>query len=323
MIRHMITTSVEVACKARALNRILVWCLARFSACQALALLLLVSLWLANPARAQGEEQALAQRVAMLEADLGARIGVYILDTGTGWRKGHRENERFLMASTFKSILCAAVLNQVDQGQLQLDEALPVRAKEIVGHSPVTRTRVGGTMTLDALCLATLDRSDNGAANLLIDRLGGPHAVTAFLRSMGDDVTRLDRKEPDVNLFVPGDPRDTTSPRAMAETWAALLTGTALSPQSQGLLAKWMSYGAVTQALMRPHLPKGWAISDKSGGGRQYTRNLVAMLTPPGDQPYIVALYLSDTPADWRTRNAAISELGAAVVALLRARAGA
>ncbi|QYK40930.1 MAG: class A beta-lactamase [Paracoccaceae bacterium] len=278
---------------------------------------------LATPARAgDAALQALADRIARTEARLDARIGVYLLDGGTGWHWGHRASERFLMASTFKALLCAAVLERADAGTLSLDERLPVRADQIHGHAPVTRPRAGAAMRIDDLCRATLDQSDNGAANLLVDRLGGTGAVTDFLRRAGDPVTRLDRKEPDLNIFAPGDPRDTTSPGAMATTWQRMLTGDLLSPGSRARLAGWMAPGGVTGALIRPHLPPGWAISDRSGGGRQHTRAITAMITPPGRAPWFVAIYLSDTPADWNRRNAAVSALGAAAVAVIAADPG-
>lgn len=287
------------------------------------AVLLLGLTFSAVAAKAQGAERGLAATIADIEARLGARVGVFVGDSASGWQWGHRENERFLMASTFKSLLCGAVLEQVDRGAVSLSDAVTVRGEEVHGHAPVTKDRIGQPMRIDDLCMATLDLSDNGAANLLVDRLGGPGQVTAFLRRIGDATTRLDRKEPELNTFVPGDPRDTTSPAAMAGSWKAMLLGNALSAESRARLIDWMSHGGVTGALIRAHTPKGWAVSDRSGGGRHHTRNIVAIITPPGHAPYLVAIYLSDTPANWRTRNDAVSQLGAAVIRLIQSRTGA
>jgi beta-lactamase class A len=281
---------------------------------------LLLSLLLASPVLADPTEQALTETIATMESDLQARIGIQILDTADGWTWGHRQDERFLMASTFKSVLCGAVLQAADQGHLSLTEPVAIRADQIHGHAPVTEAHVGGQLPVADLCLATLDLSDNGAANLLIDRLGGPSEVTAFLRGIGDPVTRLDRKEPDLNLFAPGDPRDTTSPAAMVATWQALLLGDALTPASRGLLNDWMSFGGVTGDFFRASAPAGWRIADKSGGGRDHTRAIVGLLTPPDRAPFVVAIYLSDTPANWSTRNKAVSDLSRAVVDLLKTR---
>ena len=275
---------------------------------------------LCAPAAAGDGEAHLASVVQRLETDLAARIGVLVTDSATRWKWGHRETERFLMASTFKPVLCGAVLDRVDQGSLSLDERIEIRDDVMVAYAPVTETRLGGTMAVGELCLATLDLSDNTAANLLIDRLGGPQEVTAFLRRIGDEVTRLDRMEPDVNIFAPGDPRDTTSPAAILTTWEAMLRGPALSTRSQATLADWMGHGGVTQALIRAHVPAGWEVADKSGAGNGYTRGLVAMVTPPQRAPYFVAIYVSDTAADFDARNAAVADIAAAVVEVMRLR---
>ncbi|MEX0371009.1 MAG: class A beta-lactamase [Tateyamaria sp.] len=271
--------------------------------------------WAASPT-----EQALAETIARLETDINARIGVYVLDTETDWRWGHRETERFLMASTFKSVLCGAVLDQVDRGQLSLDTDIPIRTEALQRYAPVAKTHVGGTLSIAELCLATLDLSDNTAANLLIEQLGGVGGVMDFLARVNDPVTRLDRMEPALNTFSHGDPRDTTSPSAMVGTWRAMLMDDGLSDTSKAQLYDWMSRGGVTGAFIRASAPSTWDIADKSGGGSHYTRNLVAMITPPDTAPYLVAIYVSDTPANWDTRNAAVQTIGAAIVDLIKAR---
>ncbi len=275
------------------------------------------------PAIAQtSAEQALGRTVRELETRIDARIGVLVRDPKSGWQWGYRQNERFLMASTFKSVLCGAVLDRADHGRLALSEPIAVRQQDILDYAPVARKHVGGTLTIAELCLAALDMSDNTAANLLIDRLGGVQEVTAFARRIGDEVTRLDRKEPDLNVFVAGDPRDTTSPAAMLRTWEAMLVGNALTPSSRAQLGEWMSLGGVTGTLIRAQTPRDWKVVDKSGGGKDHTRNLVAMITPRGREPFFVAIYISDTPADFATRNGAVAEIGGAVVEVLKARSG-
>lgn len=280
----------------------------------------LISLCLGSSAFAQTPDDELSRTIASLEAELDARIGVVLLDTATDWTYAHRADERFLMASTFKSILCGAVLQRVDLGEVALDEAIPVRTEDLQSYAPVAETKVGQSMSIADLCLATLDQSDNTAANLLLDRIGGPSEVTDFVRSLGDSVTRLDRMEPELNIFAAGDPRDTTSPSAMVATWREMLFGPALSPESRQRLIDWMSLGGVTGSLIRSSTPADWTVADKSGAGDGFTRNLVGMITPPGRQPWLFAIYLSDSPADFDARNEAVRAVGAAIVEVMKAR---
>ncbi|MFV1570265.1 class A beta-lactamase [Phaeobacter sp. JH20_02] len=261
--------------------------------------------------------EALAETVSQVEQRLGGRVGLSLKEVGGQTVWSHREDERFLMNSTVKAPICGAVLAQRDAGALALSDALPVREADLQSYSPVAKTRVGGDMTIGALCLAAIDMSDNTAANILIDHLGGPQAVTQFFRSIGDPVSRLDRREPDLNAFVPGDPRDTTTPAAMSATLEKLLLGRALSPASRDQLADWMSHGGVTGNLLSADTPTDWQVFDKSGSG-SHTRNIIAMVTPDKGAPWIITIFLSDADADFGTRNAALKELGGAVMAVIR-----
>jgi beta-lactamase class A len=271
------------------------------------------------PAFAEETELQLAATIDRVEQDLGARVGLVIRESGSDWSISYRADERFLMTSTFKTLLCGAVLHRVDQGDIDLDEEIAIEAADIVDYAPVTETMVGDRMSVGALCHAALDMSDNTATNLLIDRIGGPQAVTTFLREIGDPVSRLDRREPEVNTFVPGDLRDTTTPDAMASTMEILLTGDALSPQSRAQLVDWMSEGGVTGALIRASTPERWHVADRSGSGN-FNRNIVAMVTPPDREPYFIAIFLSDAEADFDTRNAAVIALSEVVMQVVTSR---
>ena len=276
--------------------------------------------WLAPaPALANDPAQQLAATIAQIEQDLDARIGLVIRDSGSDWSVSHRADERFLMASTFKTMLCGAVLNRVDVGEIDLAQPIAIKAEDILDYAPVTEKMVGNTMTVGDLCQAALDMSDNTATNLLIDRIGGPQSVTDFLRAIDDPISRLDRREPEVNTFTPGDPRDTTSPAAMISTMEALLTGDALTPQSRAQLTNWMSMGGVTGALIRASTPAGWHVADRSGSA-DFNRNIVAMVTPPDRKPYFIAIFLSDAEADFATRNAAVIALSDAVMRVVKNR---
>lgn len=276
------------------------------------------SLLLAAPVAAGQADAQLAETVARIESRLNARAGVVVHDTGSGWTWANRADERFLMNSTIKAPLCGAVLAAADAGTLTLDEELPILRADILSYAPVTEKKVGQSMSLSELCLATIDMSDNTAANLLINRLGGTEAVTDFFRQSGDTVSRLDRLEPDMNTFKVGDPRDTTSPAAMSATLEKLLLGDALTPESRDLLIEWMSHGGVTGELLRKNAPEGWHIADKSGSGSQ-TRNIIAMITPPDRAPWIAVIFVSDVNADFATRNAALQEISAAVIDVVKA----
>ncbi len=184
---------------------------------------------------AAGLSDGLARDLSRVEAESGGRLGVAVLDTLTGARSGHRADERFPMCSTFKLLAAAAILARVDAGRERLDRRIRFEASDVVVNSLITKDRVGEPgMSLAELCEAAMIVSDNTAGNLLLDCLGGPAGLTAYARSLGDTVTRLDRIEPDLNEAAPGDPRDTTSPAAMLSNVRTLVLGTRTLRQFQG-----------------------------------------------------------------------------------------
>lgn len=280
---------------------------------------LAVGLVFCGPALAQDAETRLNDTIQQTEQKLDASVGLVIEDAASDWSFRHRADERVLMNSTFKSMLCGAVLEQVDAGEMDLVESIEIAKRDIVDYAPVTKTRVGATMTVGDLCFAALDMSDNTASNLLTDRLGGPQAVMGFLRRIGDAISRLDRYEPELNDPGPTGQEDTTTPAAMASTLKTILLSDALSPVSRAQLLDWMRVGGVTGALLRASAPSDWQIADKSGSGAA-NRNLVAMVTRPEDAPYFVAIYLSGAEVDFDTRNAALIKLSAAVIDVLAER---
>src|SRR4051794_38396873 len=180
-------------------------------------------------------------RLAALEARSGGRLGVAALDTGTGARIGRREDERFALSSTFKFLAAAFVLARVDRGEERLERRVVFTERDLVTYSPATKEHVGPEgMSVGELCEAAMTLSDNTAGNLLLASFGGPAALTAFARTLGDEVTRLDRIETELNEAAPGDPRDTTTPSAMVENLRRLLFGEVLSPASRERLAAWL-----------------------------------------------------------------------------------
>jgi beta-lactamase class A len=258
--------------------------------------------------------ETFASAFARIETESGGRLGVAVLDTATGMKAGHRAGERFPMCSTFKLLAAAAVLRRVDAGSERLDRRIRFDAKDLVVYSPVTEKHTSDGMTLAELCDAAITLSDNTAGNLLLAALGGPGGLTAFARSLGDAVTRLDRIEPDLNEARPGDPRDTTSPAAMTANLRELLIGDALSAPSRARLTAWLAANKTGDTRLRARLPAGWRVGDKTGVGANGSNNDVGVLWPPGRAPIVVSAYLTEAAAaPPAQRDAAIAAVGHAV----------
>ncbi|MGR3761108.1 class A beta-lactamase [Roseobacteraceae bacterium NS-SX3] len=254
------------------------------------------------------------------ESRLNARVGVLLRHMPSGWEISYRADERFPLMSTFKPLLCAAVLSRADAGSESLSAHVEFRAEDLVAYSPVTEKYLQAGLTVGQLCEAAVTRSDNTAANLLLERAGGPAGLTAYLRGIGDGTTRLDRWETELNEARPGDLRDTTTPRAMLASLQSVLFGQVLSPASAAQLEDWMVRDQLAGKLLRAHLPAGWHIGDKTGAGGHGSRAITAFLRDAAGETYLAAIYLTGSKADFSVRNQAVSDIGRVMIAEILAR---
>lgn len=250
--------------------------------------------------------------LAALEGREGGRLGVAVINTETGARFGYRSDELFALCSTFKFALAAAILQRMDAGDISLDRAIAVSKADIVPNSDETAKYVGRTMTVGEMCHATITQSDNAAANLLLKEYGGPEFVTAFLRGLGDSVTRLDRFEPHMNNadVAAGDTRDTTSPAAMAATMQAIVLGDVLTPASRGIMTGWLKATVTGPDRLRKGLPSDWILGHKTGTGEDGPTNDIGVAWPPNRGPVIVTVYYDRKGRTMKENATVLAEVG-------------
>ncbi|WP_022927464.1 class A beta-lactamase [Patulibacter americanus] len=249
----------------------------------------------ARPAdRAEPSRQA-RPAFARLEREHTARLGVIATDTGTGRTVSYRAGERFAFASTSKALTAGLLLQRASDRDLR--RVVRYRPSDLLEYAPVTRRHVATGMTLRGLTIAALQHSDNTAANLVMRELGGPRGVERGLRALGDRTTEVERTEPTLNTAIPGERRDTTTPRAIARDLRSFVLGTALTPPRRALLARWMVGNTTGGKYVRAGVPAGWVVADKTGSAGYGTRNDIAVVWPPQGRPIVVAV-LSDRRRD-------------------------
>jgi beta-lactamase class A len=267
-------------------------------------------------------EEKNAQNDAFVRLEARAaniRIGVAAIDVSTNRRVDYRADERFVMCSTFKVLAVAAVLKRVDEKKETLDRVMKYGEAQLLSYAPVTRARVKeGGMTLEALCAATMEQSDNTAANLLLEAIGGPEKVTELARNLGDKFTRLDHTEPELNIARPGKEDDTTTPAAMCGTLQRLLTSEFLSVASREKLEGWMQRNQTGATLIRAAVPSNWQVGDKTGRSGDGATNDIAVLRPPQGGPIFIAIYTVDPAESQEARNQLVAEVAKAAIAALK-----
>jgi beta-lactamase class A len=251
---------------------------------------------------------------AAVERGLKGRLGVAIIDTATGKTGGHRLDERFPLCSTFKAILAAQALARDAREPGFIERRLRFAKADLVSHSPVTGKHVDDGMTVADLCAATVQYSDNTAANVLMKELGGPAGLTAFARGLGDAAFRIDRWETELNTAIPGDERDTTTPLAMARTLQKLVIGDALPAPQRQRLKDWLLGNTTGAERIRAAVPAGWQVGDKTGTGAYGVTNDIGIVFPPGRAPLVVVIFTHQPDKDADSRSDVVA--AAARVAL-------
>ena len=252
------------------------------------------------------------------ERETGGRIGLYAENLATGVKIAWRAEERFVMCSTFKASLAAFVLARVDRGQDKLENMIGFGPEDLLDYAPAARQKlvqnlVRSAMSVTDMCEAAVELSDNTCANLLLARVGGPTALTAFWRSMGDAVTRLNHNEPELNRSAPGDPNDTTTPAAMAGNLRRLLLGEVLSQRSREYLTGWMLNCKTGNNRLRAGLPGNWRVADKTGNNGKDAAGDIAVTWPSSGGPTLVCVYTQGGSPTAPQLEAIFAEIGRVV----------
>ncbi len=267
-----------------------------------------LSLVVTRTAAASAERVSPSVWLADLERSTGGRLGLAAYDSGSRAYVTYRADERFPLCSTAKLMAAGAILKQSETKPELLHQTVRYTAKDLAPHSPVTAKNIAKGLTIAELCAASLQYSDNAAFNLLLGQLGGPAAVTAFARSIGDTAFRLDRWETVLNSATPGDVRDTTTPAAMERSLRKLVLEEGLAPDHRALLQEWLRGNTTGAERIQAGLPQDWVVGDKTGGGFYGTTNDIAVAWPPSRPPVCIAIYFTQKKKDAPTRSDVIAK---------------
>lgn len=256
------------------------------------------------------QANTIIKKIQESESKLDARIGVSIYDVTDNKLWSYNGDTSFPLMSTFKTLACAKLLADVEKGLQSFDTLTAITKNSLITWSPITEKIIGENFSLKQACSATMIMSDNTAANIVLTGIKGPEALTKFMRSIGDEVTRLDRIEPHLNEGLDGDKRDTTTPNAIVKSLYLLLFGDVLSQASKIQLKQWMIDNKVTGSLLRSVLPENWSIADRSGAGGYGSRGITAVVWSNKRSPIIISIYLTQTDASFALRDKAIADIG-------------
>ncbi|SDZ38836.1 beta-lactamase class A [Evansella caseinilytica] len=268
-----------------------------------------------DPSEPENPASAADEIFSKLEEEYDARLGIYALDTGTGETVAYRADERFIYASTHKPLAVGVLLQQ--KSLEDLDQLITYSKDDLVNYNPITEKHVDSGMTLKELSDASIRYSDNTAANLIFQEIGGPEGLKAGLRAIGDTVTEPARIEPDLNDVEPGEIQDTSTPEALAKSLQAFTLGDSLPADKQELMIDWLKRNTTGDDLIRSGVPEGWEVGDKTGSGSYGTRNDIAVIWPPEKEPVILAVLSSKDNRDGEHSDELIARATEEVINIL------
>ncbi len=280
--------------------------------------LLLILFLVGSTCVATAADNDIAEQIAALEQRAVAHVGVAALGPGRDRHLEYHAQDRFPMCSTFKLLAVGALLKRVDENKDNLDRFVAYGEAQLLAYAPVTRAHLkDGGMTLKELCAAAIEQSDNTAGNLLVEAIGGPNGVTEFARAIGDNSTRLDRNEPELNNAAPGDERDTTTPAAMCNDLERLLMSDLLSDASRTRLERWLCDGKMGLSMIRASVPSDWIAGDKTGRSLNAAANDVAVVRPPSREPMFLAIFTLAPSATAEKRDRLVAEIAKRTIQVL------
>lgn len=255
-----------------------------------------------STAFATKNNETLSTKLKALESSFDGKIGVYALDTANGQQIQYRASEHFPIQSTFKVIVVAGILKKSTTNSQLLQQKINYKKQDLVFWSPITEKNINSSMTISELCAAAMMYSDNTATNLIMKKLGGPSAVTAFARSMGNHAFRIDGWEPELNSN-PNDVRDSSTPKAMGESLKNLTLGDILPVPQKDTLITWMKNNTTGDTRIRAGIPKGWIVADKTGSGDYGISNDIAIIWPRECAPIVLAIYTAQNKKNTAHRD--------------------
>ncbi|NHO31476.1 class A beta-lactamase [Acetobacter fallax] len=223
----------------------------------------------------------------------GGHIGIYAKNISSGATFAWRAHDRFVMCSTVKASLVAFVLSEIDRGHGDLDEMIHYSAADTGDlYAPVARANLSkGVLSVRDMCRAAVEVSDNVCCNLLLKRVGGPPVMTAFWRTIGDHVTRLDHPEPFLNRTRRGESYDTTTPAAMAENLRKFVVGDVLSAKSRAWFTELLIGCQTGGNRLRSGLPGNWVTGNKTGHNGRDAAGDIAVSWPDPRTPVVICVY--------------------------------
>lgn len=267
-------------------------------------------------------ENELRNQIEQISHAAQGRVGVTATVIETGESVTLNGDQRFPMQSVYKFPIGMAVLAQVDQGKLKLDQQVRVETSDFVSnlqHSPIRDENPQGVeLNLAELLKYMVSESDGTACDVLLKLVGGPEAVTQYLHDLDVNDIVVANTEKEIGQDKAVQYRNYATPDAVVTLLRALYEDQGLSESNQALLLRLMIETPTGIQRIKGLLPDGTVVAHKTGTSRTVdgvtaATNDVGLVTLPNGQHLAIAVFVSDSTANDTMREKVIAKVARAV----------
>ena len=264
----------------------------------------------------------LEKLIAKIAEEVKGKVGVAAVVLETGDSVSLNADQHFPMQSVYKLPIAMAVLHEVDDEKFTLDEQIGVTKDDFVGsnqHSPIRdKNPNGSTLTVRDLIQFALSESDGTASDVLMRLAGGPDAVQTYLAAIGVRDMAIFNTEKELGLNWQTQYSNFATPNAAITLLRNLNEGNGVSPANRELLLKNLTESTPGAKRLKGLLPAGISVAHKTGtsgiqNGITAATNDIGIITLPNGKHIAIAVFVSDSPADEKTRESLIAKIGKAV----------
>lgn len=264
---------------------------------------------------------SLRQQIATIAAEAGGTVGVSIRHLGTGDTLTLNDTARLPMQSAFKFPIAMAVLKQVDEGKLKLEQSVPVSTKDYWDtYSPLKDSFPNGTKekTIANLIYLMVCKSDNVACDVLLELTGGPRFTNDFVHGLGVSNMEIVFSEQDMQRNWENQFLNWGNASAYTHLLDILHKGSALSKASNDFMMNTMLATTTGAKRLPGLLPAGTPVAHKTGTGPTQdgicsATNDAGIITLPNNEQVAVVVFVGMSPAEESIRESVIAKIAKAV----------
>jgi beta-lactamase class A len=270
---------------------------------------------------AQAQHPGLRAAIEQAAEATPMRLGVAMRVLETNDTLSYHNGQRYPMLSVFKLAIALKVLHEVDRGRLRLAQPVMLTPADLPEtYSPLRDKYPAGNVRVSVQDLLTymVTLSDNNACDKLLQLVGGPRRVTAYVHGLGIRPFAVAVSEAQMGAHWASQYRNWSYPSAQLDLLSQVYRQTALSKPSSELLWRLLLATSVGPQRLKGLLPAGTPVAHRTGTSATNAQGLspalndVGIIVLPNGRHLAIAVFVADSYADTAAREQVIATIAKA-----------